>query len=85
MLPILLTHCHTVQGELQRRVLRRCLLLVLLLDKAACDSDILTDSAPLLFRLSPAKGIKSSAEVMHDGGRNLVSLLVLVTASATFL
>ncbi len=51
------------QGELQRRVLRRCLLLVLLLDKAACDPAILTDSTPLLFRLQPAKGIKCSAEV----------------------
>lgn len=44
-------------------MLRRCLLLVLLLDKAACDPAVLHDGTPLLFRLQPARGIKCSAEV----------------------
>ncbi len=50
-----------MQGELQKLVLRRCLLLVLLLDTAAQRPDTLHDATPLLFRLSSR--IKSSAEV----------------------
>lgn len=52
-----------LQGALQQLVLRRCLLLVLLLDCAAQRPGVLNDATPLLFRLD-AK-LKSSAEVRH--------------------